>query len=176
MAARIRPFVDQECLRTLYYGHAYSFLEYAVLAWGAASKSNLKRVSVLQNRVLRLMALHGPLKDVELNKREIYANLQLSNFEDIYQLETSKFMHRCCKGTLPKSFESYFKKKNYSYSLRSKSKNPFRIQITRTEAYKRWLVNNGLRVWEGLDNETKKLPFIPFKTKIKKSILNAYTC
>ena len=111
---------------------------------------------------------------VELNNREIYANLQLLKFEDIYQLEIAKFMHRCCERTLPKSFESYFQRKNYSYNLRSKSKNPFRIQITHTEAYKRWLVNHGLRVWEGIDTETKKLPYYPFKSKLKEAILNSY--
>ena len=90
---RIRPFVDQDCLRALYFGHAYTYLQYAILAWGSTSESNLKRVKVLQNRVLRLMALHGPLDGVELNNNELYANLNLLKLSDIHRLETAKFMH-----------------------------------------------------------------------------------
>ena len=69
--SRIRPFVDQDCLRTLYFGHAYSFLQYAILAWGSATKTALRSIAVLQNRVLRLLALHGPLDGIELNNNEL---------------------------------------------------------------------------------------------------------
>ena len=30
--SRIRPFVDQDCLRTLYFGHGYTHLQYPILA------------------------------------------------------------------------------------------------------------------------------------------------
>ena len=106
--SRIRPYVDQECLRTLYFGHAYSFLQYAILAWGSASETNLSRINILHNRLLRLMSLHGPLNDFELNINELYANLRLLKFKDIYKLETAKFMHRSVNGNLPSSFDSYF--------------------------------------------------------------------
>ena len=170
--ARIRPFVDTDCLRTLYYGHAYTYLQYAILAWGSATKTKLKRIQVLQNRVLRLLALHGPLSDIELNNNEIYANLQLLKFPDIYHLETAKFMHRCVNGNLPKSYYSYFGKTRLG--LRSTQVNPFRTNSARTDAYKRTLVNNGISVWTELDMELKKLPYPIFKGKLKQDILSSY--
>ena len=142
--ARIRPYVDQECLRTLYYGYAYPFLQYAFLAWGSATQTNLRRINVLINRILHLMSLHGPLNDFELSNNELYNNLNLLKFEDIYFLETAKFMHKCTNGSLPDSFESYFDRKQYSFNLRSTALNPFRKQRTHTNAYQRWLINNGV--------------------------------
>ena len=120
------------------------------------------------------MALHGPLKDIELNNHELYANLQLLKFEDIYRLEMSKFMHRCCHETIPLSFQSYFQKKSYNYNLRSLARNPFRTQMTHTEAYKRWLVNYGLHIWNEIEPDVKNLPYDPFKIELKKRILKSY--
>ena len=170
----LRPFVDQACLRALYFGHAYTYLEYAILAWGSATNSNLQRIKILQNRVLRLLALHGPLFGFELNNNELYANLHLLKLSDIHFHETSKFMHRCVNGTLPLSFETYFQKKNPSVALRSLASNPFRMQIVHTEAYKRSLTNNGIRVWNDLDIEVKNMPYHPFKTKVKEDIIKSY--
>ena len=173
--SRIRPFVDQACLRALYFGHAYTYLQYAILAWGSTFDSNLQHIKVLQNRVLRMLALHGPLEGVELNNNELYANLNLLKLCDIHRLETAKFMHRCTNGTLPLSFESYFQVKNPNIRLRSLASNPFRMQIVHTEAYKRSLTNNGIRVWNSLDSEIKKLPYHPFKTKLKEEIIKSYS-
>ena len=39
--ARLRPCVDQQCLLSFYFAHAYSHLQYAVLAWGATTKYHL---------------------------------------------------------------------------------------------------------------------------------------
>ena len=172
--ARIRPFVDQECLRTLYFGYAYPFLQYAVLAWGSATKTNLKRIHVLHNRILRLMSLHGPLIDIELSNNELYKNMNLLKFDDIYFLETAKFMYRCTNKSLPDSFESYFVRKEYRFNLRSTVSNPFIKQRANTNAYKRWLINHGLDVWEKIDQKTKNLSYFSFKYEVKTKILKEY--
>ena len=100
--------------------------------------------------------------------------MNLLKFDDIYFLETAKFMHKCTNGLLPDSFESYFVKKQYSFNLRSTASNPYRKQRTNTNAYKRWLVNHGLEVWEKLDHVIKALPFCTFKYEVKEKILNDY--
>ena len=171
---RIRLYVDQDCLRSLYFGHAYTYIQYAILAWGSTPNSNLQHVKVLQNRVLRLMALHGPLDGIELNNNELYANLNLLKLSDIHRLETAKFMHRCVNGNIPLSFKSYFQRKNESVRLISLASNPFRMKIIHTEAYKRSLTNNGIKVWADIDTNIKILPYYPFKTKLKENIIKSY--
>ena len=69
------------------------------------------------------MSLRRPLNDFELNINELYANLRLLKFKDIYKLETAKFMHRSVNGNLPSSFDSYFLQKSNRYNLRSLAKN-----------------------------------------------------
>ena len=121
------------------------------------------------------MALHGPLYGVELNNNELYANLDLLKLSDIKHLETAKFMHCCVNGTLPLSFNSYFEKKDTRVMLRSLTSNPFRLKVIRTEAYKRSLTNNGIYVWNNLDNEIKNMPYYSFKIKLKEEIIKSYS-
>ena len=172
--SKIRHIVYRDCLRVLYFGHAYTYLQYSVLAWGAASNTKLIKINTLQNRILRQLVLHGPLSDVELNNNELYANVQVLKFPDIYRLETAKFMHKCVNGTLPLSFNNYFIKKNNLRQLRSNTSNPFRTQFANTNSYDRWLTNNGIRVWSEIKNEIKELPFNPFKSELKKNILQSH--
>ena len=172
--AKIRPYVDRDCLRALYFGHAYSKLQYSVLSWGSACSSKLNKINSLQNRVLRLLVLHGNLKNIELNNTELYANIQVLKFPDIYRLETAKFMYKCVNEMLPLSFNAYFCKKDTSRVLRSHATNPFRTKFAHTDAYDRWLTNNGMRVWNSIENDIKLLPFNPFKTELKKSFLKSY--
>lgn len=47
-------------------------------------------------------------------------------------------------------------------------------QLAHTDSYDRWLTNNGIRVWNEINNDIKKLPFAPFKSELKKEILKSY--
>ena len=38
---KMRHYVDRDCLRAFYFGNVYSHLQYAVLAWGLNTKTNL---------------------------------------------------------------------------------------------------------------------------------------
>ena len=149
-------------------------MQNAILSWGSAFSTALSKVNILQNRIIRLLIIHGNLKDLELNNNELYANIQVLKFPDVYRLETAKFMHKCVNGTLPLPFHSYFSKKNTNHELRSHITNPFIYQLAHTDSYDRWLTNNGIRVWNEINNDMKKLPFAPFKSELKKEILLSY--
>ena len=83
-------------------------------------------------------------------------------------------MHRCTNDNLPKSFESYFLQKNYTYNLRSRATNPYRTQFCNTLAYKRWLTNNGILVWQNVNDNIKNLPYKSFKKVFKNELLDEY--
>ena len=48
------------------------------------------------------------------------------------------------------------------------------MQIVHTEAYKRSLTNNGIRIWNEIDKEVKNLPYYPFKIKLKENIIKSH--
>ena len=55
MFYRIRYYLSNNALRSVYYSLAYSHLQYAIAVWGVAGKTDLKRLNVLHNKVLRAM-------------------------------------------------------------------------------------------------------------------------
>lgn len=52
---KISPFMPQICLKNMYFALVQSRLQYLVTNWGAASKSNLRELQVLQNRCLKVV-------------------------------------------------------------------------------------------------------------------------
>ena len=172
--ARLRHFVDQQCLRTLYYGHAYSHLQYAILAWGSSTKTRLNKLNVLHNRLIRLMSLHGPLRDFTFTNNELYKSSNILKFHDVFDLELAKFMHRAVNNALPTSLTNYFTRYQHSYSLRSTRTDPFMINRSNTASYGRWITTAGIKLWRDIDNEVKSLSYYSFKKEYKKQLLANY--
>ena len=171
--ARLRHFVDQRCLRTLYFGHAYSHLQYSLLAWGCTLKKRLNRLNVLHNRLIRLMALHGPLREFNFNNNEIYKSLELLNIEELYKLELAKFMHRAVNNSLPTTLINHFYRPSRT-NMRSTSTDPFIVNAANRAAYRNWITTSGINLWGNIDSSLKQLPYQLFKNKYKQKLLRSY--
>ena len=91
---RLRQTVSQECLRSFYFAHAYFHLQYSILAWSNTHKQYLQRLNSLHGKLIRLMTLHGPLKNFYFSANEMLKNMDLLKPDDIVKLELAKFMHR----------------------------------------------------------------------------------
>ena len=75
---------------------AYSQLQYGILAWGNANKTNLSPLKKVHNRIIKMIQ----------EKENFQTNLL--NIEQIYKLEIGKFMFRYNANQLPTSFIKYF--------------------------------------------------------------------
>ena len=173
---KLRHYVDFDCLRALYYGYAYSHLQYACLSWSSALKSHLKKLKMLHGKLIRLMTLHGPLKDFNFSALEMMKNLKILQLEDIRQLELAKFMHKSVNNKLPSTFNSFFTKieNMHSYKLRS-----IKTQVYYPPKYKTAKCRNsyklaGIQLWQKLDPKLKKLELKTFSSKLKKILISKY--
>ena len=52
---KLRPFLPLKVIKNVYYSLIYSHIVYAIEVWGSAFKSGLKKIFVLQKRVMRLL-------------------------------------------------------------------------------------------------------------------------
>jgi len=57
---KLRNFLNREQLLQLYYAYVHSRLSYLCIVWGRSSKNVLRRVLVLQKRILKII-FHPPL-------------------------------------------------------------------------------------------------------------------
>ena len=86
----------------------YPHLSYAIIAWGSAYKTHLKRLQSKQNTVLRLMffaTTSGPYTESALPFLNLLDVLTVNN---VYRLHALKFAHLWHKGHLPNLFDNLF--------------------------------------------------------------------
>ena len=86
----------------------YPYLSYAIIAWGSAYKTHLKRLQSKQNTVLRLMffaTTSGPYTESALPFLNLLDVLTVNN---VYRLHALKFTHLWHKGHLPSLFDNLF--------------------------------------------------------------------
>ena len=173
---RLRQSVSQECLRTFYFAHAYFHLQCSILAWCNTLNQCLERVNSLHGKLIRLMTLHGPLKDFHFSANEMFKNMDLLRIKDIFELELAKFMYKAEANELPENFDKYFTRIEniYGYNLRSISNKTFYTKYVNTTKYKSWLTNSGVELWKNITPEMKKLPYKSFSTKYKQNIIESY--
>ena len=173
---RLREIVNQQCLRSFYFAHAYFHLQYAILAWYNTQSKYLKRLNSLHGKLIRLMTLHGPLKNFFFSADEMFKNMEILKVQDIYKLEVGKFMHRAKSRNLPETFDNHFIRieNMQSHPLRSININPFYAKPTNTAKYRKWLTNYGIELWNNFDPELKKLSYKCFSVRYKTNLLDLY--
>ena len=166
--SKIRYCVDINTLKTVYYALGYSYIRYCNIIWGNTSKSILKPLLALQNRIIRIMTF-APYGRIDID--DLYLKLKLISLDKIHFLEKAKFMYRYYNDKLPANFENYFQDHtvvNHSYNLRNR--NPPR-QILSCYAEK-MIKHNGIAIWNTIPNEIQICQNLKlFSNKLKKDIL-----
>ena len=180
LICKLRYYVDQNCLLKYYYAHIYSHLQYAILTWGSANKSALTKLNVLHRRAVRLMTLHGPLKNFfkynpeetlgNIKNLEIFKSCELLTIEDIYKLELAKLMHKASSNTLPPALNGIFIRPRHPRQKR------FLVPLTKSKYGERSLKFAGPKLWESLDPQIRNtnLSYSTFSKKVKNFLLEKY--
>ena len=93
----------------------YPHLTYGILICGSFFESYFNTLQLSQNKAMRAITKQR-LSDriTPINRR-----LQVLKINDLYELETAKFMHQFSDKSLPASYEKYFIRKFLSPALHS---------------------------------------------------------
>ena len=52
---RIRHYINKKTLINLYYSFVYPYLKYGITAWGNQTKSIMRKLQIIQNKIIRIM-------------------------------------------------------------------------------------------------------------------------
>ena len=180
LVCKLRYYVDQTCLLKYYYAHVYSHLQYAILAWGAVNKTTLNKLNVLHRRVVRLMTLHGPLKNLfkydpdnsqgNIKNLELFKSCEILTIDDIYKLELAKFMHKASTNSLPSALNNIFIRSRFP------RQRLFLLPCVKSKFGERSLKYAGPKLWESLEPHLKEthVSYTTFSKKYKKFLLEQY--
>ena len=152
---RLKCLIPSEILVILYNSFVLPYLNYSVLTWGS-SLANCDRLLLLQKRAVRIISKAGH-RDHTAN---LFANLTLLRFKDLYYLNLGKFMYKYMINALPSCFNSCFMLTSniHSYNTRSASKQNIYVCYSRTSLFKNSLIQRGVNYWNSLSESIKTSP------------------
>ena len=164
--SKLRHYIDVETLKKVYFALFQSHLQYAIICWGSANKSDIQPLKIIQNRAMRYLYKASRYTRLDF----IYLNLRILKLEDLFKLEISKLMHQHYNNKLPNLFSEYFlevRKSHQRNTRAAKSLNyvPIRCKKKTSERSVKYI---GPKEWNNLpyDIQTAK------KTNFKKLLIN----
>ena len=177
---KIRPYVSQKIMISLYNSLVYPHLIYAIHVWGSTFKTNLNSLVVLQKKVVRLITYNDgwPVQGYKLAPSSpLFRELEILKISEIFKHQISKFIHNCINNK-PIQFKDwflfttemhrYYTRSNASFnpttSVVEKKTGNIYIPYARTTNYGQKSIKiQGSKIWNeipfGLRNITSKILF-----------------
>lgn len=94
LLAKLKHFVPHQLLKSLYYAHFHSFLDYGILVWSTTAQGHLQDLSKTQDKAVRIMnfcnktTITAPLYK-EMNILPITTNVKLASGKLIWRISNN---------------------------------------------------------------------------------------
>ena len=93
--------------------------------------------------------------DYTAHTHELFIQLKLHKLEDIYFIETAKFMYKYYNNALPNSFSNLFDYNNMIHSMNTRRSNDIRPYHARTNILLDSILCKGPSIWNSIKTEIK---------------------
>ena len=169
--SKSKYFISETSLLQLYHSLVYPYLYYGNIVWGAAYKSNLKRLNVLQKRIIRIITKSR----FDAHTSPLFQKYHLLTLDNIHLYQIGLFMFSVHSNSIPDTFQTMFSKNFETHHYATRQANNYKVYFSRTNILKFSIVSSGPRLWNSFPNELKsKQPLSCFKSNLKKHLINSY--
>ena len=170
---KLQLFLNKTTLLNLYYALFHSHIQYGLLAWSGTDKSYYNKISILQNKAVKIMG--GGLWNDKTTL--FYGNLNILKLSNLVQLHKAIFVFNFKSNKLSNTFKNYFKaaRNIHEKNTRSSSLDNFFLPFYRTNKLQKSIKFQSPKVWNSIDTTIKqcKSPKI-FKKKLECFLLKSY--
>ena len=164
---KIKNNLTLSALRTIYLSLIQPSIHYGIIFWYGVSSDLRIRIFRLQKKAIRLITDSPRLAHSE----PLFKKTKILQLEDLFRLETTKFIHRELLFGNNFSFVTHADIHRYP----TRSNNNFILPYCRTNTAKDFVLNRGLRFYNFLPEPYKNFDNVgTFKCKFKLDTLNAY--
>ena len=94
---KARHIFEKNTLLTLYYSFIFPYLNYCIQLWGSTYKTHLKKIEILQKKVIRIIA--GVNKRV--HSKPIFNDLCVLTVSNVFEYNIGLIMYKYHHGWLP---------------------------------------------------------------------------
>ena len=169
MIIKARNYLNRDGLMCLYYSFVYPYFTYCNHIWGSIYKSNLRRLIVLQNKVLRIILHAEPRNSAE----PFYTELNIMKFENINKNLIGNCMYHYNCGKVPGIFSYFFNKNNDINEYNTRIADHFHILTMKTDLGKTGIKYRDAVIWniivkDGIYTDVSETVF----KKIPKKLVN----
>ena len=112
LLCRVRQFLHQESLKTIYFAYIHSHLNYAKTAWASTYFKKLKTIDYQQKHAARITFNEGILT----HSSPLLRSLNSLNIYQINLYQHTKLMYKFQKNQAPKILNIAFEKPTHKYS------------------------------------------------------------
>ena len=122
----------------------------------------------MQNKIIRIINFK------HLNDRvkmcTLYKSMNILLINDVYELETAKFVHSFYHRMLPENFDTYFRSSNAQHSCNTQSitLDGYYLERVATKSGQLSCVYAGVKIRNKIPLDTKKASKHPFYNHLKK--------
>ena len=154
---KLRYYVNIKTLRDIYYSLIYPYLTYGILSWGRTYKTNLSRISTIQNKCMRNMFFAGKYEHAP----PLYNFLNLLVFNNIFVFKAATFAYQIIhnKESIPIVFSNILKMadEQHSYNTRFASRGNIVRPRVKTNYGKFAFQFFISKIWEEIPTHIKKM-------------------
>ena len=169
--SKLRYYTDIKTLLQVYDSLIGSRLNYGLIVWGAACKTILQPLRVLQNRAIRLISRAPRFRRLDND----YLNLRLLKLDDMYHLSLYKFMHQNYHSKLPSYFSDFFTPRPQPRTMtRSTSSIGLQPICCRKKIMERSIRYVGPKLWQTVSSDNFELSNKLFKKLCTNLLLAEY--
>ena len=129
--------------RSLYYYFVYPYLMYCNHIWGSTFKTNLSRLVILQNKVVRIISHTKPRNRSE----PLYKALNIMQYETINTYCIGNFIYHHWQSKVSEIFHSFFIKNKHIHDHATRSAQHFRIICVKTDLGRTGINYRGGVIW-----------------------------
>ena len=166
----IKNYVPDYCKRQLFYAFVNSRVQYGVEVYGMASAKHIKRVQVMQNRILKTLFN----KEWLTPTAELHKDLKILQVNDLYKANVMKFVYKCIQGVVPDVFLDHYT--CITHNHRTRQANKLNVPRTRIKIGEKNSKVVGAKLYNNLPNDIKdSVTLKSFSKRVNNMLLNGYS-
>jgi hypothetical protein len=143
---RCRYYLSTKTKLSLYYTLVYPYLTYCNIVWSSNYKTNLKRIYLLQKRIVRALTN----SDFRTHTAPLFTQLKILDIYKINAFHVAKFMLSYHHRLLPPSFHNLFITSHQVHSYNTRSSNSYRSHLCKTNTKQFTILFQGPKIWNSL--------------------------
>ena len=167
---RVKNFIDQRSLRTMYFAMIHSVMAYGIIIYGCATKTNLEKLRIAQKKAVRTICN----ANYRAHTAPLFKELKILPLDDLITYSRIKFMHSFYFNKLPMSFSEMWQTnfaRNPERALRNA--NDYYIPPHRVETVKRMPIVSLPSAWNSAPGDKLNPKQHLYLKKLKELLLSA---